>query len=103
MRARSRESSSRTGTINKLLRAQIPLTQLKRQEKNRQHSEVLRTRQDRTRPNTEPGRGLFFLGSLPHPGGGEVPAGSPRAIGGPSRQPQGNPHRLFLLLRKEIK
>jgi hypothetical protein len=41
--------------------------------------------------------------TLPHPGGGEVPAGSPRAIGDPSRQPQGNPHLLFSLLRKEIK
>jgi hypothetical protein len=38
---------------------------------------------------------------LSHPGSGEVPAGSPRAIGDPSsRQPQGNPHRLFSLLRK---
>jgi hypothetical protein len=37
---------------------------------------------------------------LPHPGGGEVPAGSPSAIGDPSRQPQGHPHRLFSLLRE---
>jgi hypothetical protein len=44
------------------------------------NSEVLRTRQDQTRPNPEPGREFFFLGSLPHPGRGEIPEGSPRAI-----------------------
>jgi hypothetical protein len=47
-----------------------------------------------------PGTAARGHSSLPHPGGGEVPAGSPRAIEDPSRQPQGNPHRLFSLLRK---
>jgi hypothetical protein len=83
--------------------AVIPLPQLRQQRKLANNREVLRTRQDQTRPNTEPGRGSFFLGSLPRPGGGEVPAGSPSAIGDPSRQPQGNPHRLFSLLRKETR
>ena len=49
--------------------AVIPLTQLRRQRRLAglaNDSEVLRTRQDQTRPNTEPGRGFFFLGSLPH-------------------------------------
>jgi hypothetical protein len=50
-------------------------------------SEVLCTRQDQTRPNTEPGRGFFFLGSLPHL--------APRAWGDPRGQPQGHLHRLF--------
>jgi hypothetical protein len=41
---------------------------------------VLRKRQDQTRPNTEPGRGFFFLGLLPHLWRGEILGGSPRAI-----------------------
>jgi hypothetical protein len=72
--------------------AVIPLTQLRQQRRLANDSEVLRTRQDQTRPNTEPGRGFFLLGSLPHPGGGEIPAGSPWAI-----------CIVSLLLRKEIR
>jgi hypothetical protein len=74
--------------IQDSLGAVIPLPQTRQQRRFANDSEVLRTRQDQTRPNTEPGRGFFFLGSLPHPGGGEVPAGNPRATGDPSRQPQ---------------
>jgi hypothetical protein len=93
MRAKGRKSSSRAGTINMILRAQDPTDPVEATKRSlASHSEVLRTRQDQTRPNTEPGRGFFFLGSLPHPGVGR----SQQAAPGPSASP-------FLLLRKEIR
>jgi hypothetical protein len=56
------------------------MTRLRRRRKLANNSEVIRTRQDQARSNTDPGRGFFFLGSLPHLGRGEIPDGSPRAI-----------------------
>jgi hypothetical protein len=71
MRTKCRKSSSWTGTIHSYYRRSNPTDPVEATKK--------------TRPNTEPGRGFFFLGSLPHLGGGEIPEGSPK----------GHLHRLF--------